>query len=498
MKKTLFFILIILFGAGAAFLDGCSKKSSDNGNGSSGSGSAAALSIQTGATTIAPGGTLTYNAVLVDGSGNTSAAPNVTWSVSTGGGDGIGSFSGNIFTGSGSGYGTVTASATVNGKTLTATVPVGVYVPALFSVVPSAVIWTTGAGTIPLTPVYIGTASVSDYTYASSNSSVATVDGSGVISFAGTGSCVITVTGNGLSGNNKVSVPVLVVGMPTVSLPVVRVAVTPGGADMFRGDNATFTAKAYNSSGNEVTGVAFTWASQDASVASVDASGKVTAQKLGKTVITAMGSGIVGQAEVQVLPDTAIIVTPFMASIPANGSKQFTATAYAVNHSTRAVTAISMPAGLTWSVPYTGISMFDIATVNASGLVTLKSSATTPFISTIVMASVSSPTIDPGVGLVMVSDCNCGTTTAGVTHIGVSTSTVALNLTSNPTATISAQALNASNSPVPGATLTYCTDNMSVCSVDSSGTLIAGMPGTATITICNGNVTATVTVTVTM
>src|SRR5690606_16831062 len=128
----------------------------------------------------------------------------------------------------------------------------------------------------------------------------------------------------------------------------------------FRNETATFTAKAFNSSNAEVSGTTFTWASQDLSIATVDAAGNVTAVALGKTIITATASGISGQAEVSVLPDTTIIVTPIMASISAGATKQFTAQAYAVNHATKTLNAISMPAGLTWEVPTTGISMFDI------------------------------------------------------------------------------------------------------------------------------------------
>jgi len=491
MKKTQLFIAFFLMGI--AIISGCKKKSNDNNNSSA---SASALVIQTGAQTIQPGGTLTYSAVVVDSKGNTTPATGVTWSVN----NSLGSFAGNVFTPSGSGSGTITASATVDGKTLTAQVPVGIYLPAVFAVVPSAIIWTTNAGTIPLTTVYLGTGTVSGYSYSSSNATIASVDASGNVSFNATGECVITVTANGLSDNNKVYVPVLVVGMPTNPLPVVRVAVNPSGKEMFRGETFTFSAKAYNSSNGEVTST-FTWASQHPEVATIDATGKVNAVSLGKTIITATTSGITGQAEVDVLPDTTIIVTPIMASIAPGGTKQFTAQAYAVNHMTKALNAIAMPAGLTWLIPTTGIPIFDIASVNGTGLVTMNSSATIG-LSTIVLAHVSSATIAEGAGLIMVSDCNCGTTAAGVTHINVTSgTTVNLSLSSitNNMATVAAQALDASNNPVTGATINLCSDNMTVCSVNSgTGTITATGPGTAIVTVCNGGISTTITVNVTL
>ena len=492
MKKTITILgMLLLVAASAAFWQSCKKKSKDdNTNVVS---DPVALSIRTGARSIEPGTTLTYDAVLVDSKGNTTAATGITWSAS----NSLGSFAGSVFTPSGSGSGSITASVAVNGKTLTAKVPVGVYLPAVFSTVPSAIVWTTNAGTIPLTNVYLGTGTVTGYTYSSSNTGIATVDASGNVSFVATGECIITVTANGISGNNKVYVPVLVVGMPTVTLPVVRVAVTPASAELFRGESATLTAKAFNSANAEVSAT-FTWVSSDPAIATVDGTGKVAAKGLGKTVITATTNGITGQAEVNVLPDTAIIVTPVTASISPGGTKQFAAQAYAVNHTTKTLNAISMPSGLKWTIPTTGVPIFDIASVNGTGLVIMNSSATVG-LSTVVIASVGSPTIAEGAGLVMVSDCNCGTTTSGVTHISVTSgTTLSVPLTGGPVA-VNAQALDAANNPVSGATITLCSDAISVCTIDATtGSIVPVGPGTATVTVCNGSVQTTITVTVTL
>lgn len=492
MKKTIILLSLLLATAGSTALLHSCKKDKNNSNNSSSDGPIA-LSIQSGARTLEPGNTQEYSAVFVDAKGATSPATGVTWSVS----NSLGAFAGGLFTPSGTGSGTITASATANGKTLTAKVPVGVYLPALFSVLPSAIIWTTNAGNIPLLPVYLGTTPVSGYTYSSSSNAIASVSSTGEVTFNGVGECIITVTASGLSGNNKVYVPVLVVGMPTVSLPVARVTVSPGGKELFRNEEATFTAKAFNSSNAEVSGI-FTWSSQDPSVATIDANGKVKALSLGKTIITATTSGITGQAEVDVLPDSMILVTPIMASIAPGGTKQFTAQAYKVNHSTRNLDPITIAGGFTWEVPTTGVPIFDIATVSSTGLVTMKSSATLG-LSTVVIAHTSSPTVEGGAGLLMVSDCNCGTTTPGVTQITVTGgSTLNISMMGGPV-TVNAQARDAGGNPVSGATITMCTDNMTVCNVDNtSNTIIPSGPGTAIITLCNGGVSTTITVNVTL
>ena len=412
----------------------------------------------------------------------------------------IGSFSGNVFTATGTGDGKITASVSVNGSTLTASVPLGVYTQSIFSVAPSAIVWTTGAGTITLTPVYIGTGSVSSYSYSSSNSSVVSVASDGTVTFNGAGECTITVTANGLTGNPSVIVPVLVVGNPPITLPIARVAVTPSGNQIFKGDNVTLSAKAYDMNNSQVSSASYTWAVQDASIASVDATGKVTGLKIGTTIVTATASGIVGQAEIEVLPDTAIIVTPYWSSIGAGNTQQFTATAYAVNHATKALSTITMPVGLTWTIPTYGISLLDIATVNSTGLVTMKSSAT-PGLSTILMATINgSTTIEPGVAMLMVAiagSCNCGSDVTGVDHIALtSASSVNLSMTGTITSQINAQAVDNLGAPVSGATIVYCSDNIAACNVDTNGLLTATGMGTANIKLCVGSKQTTVTVNV--
>ncbi len=497
MKKTIFIFFALVVIAGISWM-GCKKSSSSSSN------SSVALVIQTGAQSVAPGASIPFTAVLLDKSGNVTTPSSVTWTVTGTGGASIGSFSGSVFTGNGVGDGTITATVNVNGTNLTASIPIGVYTPSVFAVVPSAVIWTTGAGTIQLTPVYIGTGSTT-YTYSSSDASIASVDASGNITFNKNGQCLITVTAGGLTGTPAVSVPVMVVGMPNSSLPVMRVAVTPVAPQMFRGDNTTLTAKAYDMSGNVVTSSTFAWASQDASIATVDQSGKVTAVKLGRTIITATASGITGQAEVDVLPDTAIIVTPYWATVAAGGTQQFTDTVYAVNHTTKALTPISGFSAFTWMMPTFGIpavdSIFDIATVSSTGLVTMKTSAMAG-VSSFVMAAPTSPTIAPGVALLTVaigSPCSCGTTYPGVVNItGVPTSTVNLSIMGTGSYQINAQPVDASSNVVSGATLTFCSNSSTVCSVDASGLITATSPGTAVITVCNGTVTKSINVNVTL
>jgi hypothetical protein len=97
----------------------------------------------------------------------------------------------------------------------------------------------------------------------------------------------------------------------------------------------------------------------------------------------------------------------------------------------------------------------------------------------------------------MVSDCNCGTTTPGVTAIQVSGGATISVKPDERTYNHNAAAVDAGGNPVTGATLTYCSDNMAVVNV-SGGTIMPSGIGTATLTICNGSVQTTITVNVTL
>ena len=153
------------------------------------------LIIDQGAVSIDPNMSINYTASLVNLNGQISAASNVSWSSSNTDVATISS-SGSVSI-SQTGISTIQASVEVGGVTLTAEVPLSVVVPGLFAVSPSAILGDINFPDIPLECIYLGTGSTS-YGFQSSNTSVATVSSSGVVSFVGAGSCEITVTANGL------------------------------------------------------------------------------------------------------------------------------------------------------------------------------------------------------------------------------------------------------------------------------------------------------------
>ncbi|MBL4755527.1 MAG: hypothetical protein JKY52_18275, partial [Flavobacteriales bacterium] len=223
------------------------------GGGGGGGGTLAMMIIDNGATSMALGNTVAYTATIIDLDGTVTLATGASWSSSS---TSIATFSGNVLSPVGQGSVTVTASVSHNGATLTAIAPLVVQLPGIFVVGPSAILVETGWSDITLEPLYIGTETATPYTFSSNNTSVASVSSSGVVTFNGSGSCDITVVASGLDGSPAVVVPVMVLGAPPITPPITRVVVSPDISDIFKGETVTYTAKAYNANGTEMTGAA--------------------------------------------------------------------------------------------------------------------------------------------------------------------------------------------------------------------------------------------------
>lgn len=453
------------------------------------------LIIENGAQSITPEQSITYSAFLVNTSGVVTPASGVTWTTASSSVATISSAG--VLSVAGMGITTITASVTVEGHTYTATVPVNITMPSIFAVAPSAIIYEKG-GSLQLETVYFSpTGGTANYTFASSNSTVATVSSSGLVNFVNTGQCNITVTAD-LNGNPEVVVPVLVIGIPDVALPVTRVDVTPASADLFRNETQQLTAKAFKGDGSEVTGKTFTFTSLDPAVATVNSSGLVTPVNPGTTYIQAKTDGIIGQAEIIVNPDTLIWITPFSTSIPQSGSKQFVASAYRITRTSQTpITGINF----TWAIPTYGMPIFDIATVTQTGLVTMKSNAMPGMMTFVAAWDPNNPEngAAAAITVAIADDCDCGAGNPDVVTINVANgNTINMTLMSGPVQ-LNVTALDALGGTVTNPQLVFCSDNIMVCSVDASGQLIAAGEGTALIKICSGTYAEkTITVNVTL
>lgn len=435
------------------------------------------LVIDNGARNINPDENITYTAKFVTVDGKTETANGVTWSTSS---SSVATISaGGVVTAAAVGTVTIKATVVEDGVTYTASVPLGIQGATVFVVAPSAIIYEPG-GSLQLETFFYGT-SVPTYTYTSSDPGVASVSASGLVTFNAVGNCAISVEASSYPGAPFI-VPVMVIGAPVIKLPVTEIQVTPATVNLFRGETQQMSAQAFNLDG--ATSATFTWSVSDPNVASINSSGLLTARGVGNAYVFASAQGITAQAEVFVSPDTVIEITPYIASVTAGGTRQFVAKAY------NARTGMTLLPGITsfnWFVPSYGFPMFDFATVNQSGLVSVNSSAL-PGNMTFVAASLPS---NPDIGaasIVMVSLCDCGPGNASVSSISFQNgSSVNMSLIGSPTLQLNAIARDASGNTVANPALKFCSDSQAVVNVDpDTGELFAAGPGTATVSVCSG------------
>jgi uncharacterized protein YjdB len=110
-------------------------------------------------------------------------------------------------------------------------------------------------------------------TWTSSNTSVASVSGAGLVTAVGAGSATITAATEGASGTASLSV-----SAPPPA-PVARVDIDPATATMVEGARRQFTAITRDAAGNRLTGRSCSWSTNSSQHASVNGSGEVTALK---------------------------------------------------------------------------------------------------------------------------------------------------------------------------------------------------------------------------
>ena len=155
-------------------------------------------------------------------------------------------------------------------------------------------------------------------TWGSGNPSVATVSASGQVTATGAGATAVTATSEGKSG-----------GATLLVANVAVVAVTPTAVSLYRGQTAALTATAKDAGGATLSGRLVIWSSSDATVASVSASGVVTAIQVGSVSVTARSEGAsrAVMTSVALVPVKSVSVTPASVTLVAGEFTQLSATA---------------------------------------------------------------------------------------------------------------------------------------------------------------------------
>src|ERR1041385_8648297 len=127
--------------------------------------------------------------------------------------------------------------------------------------------------------------------WSSSNSSIATVSGSGLVTGVAAGSATIIAESEGQSGTASVSVS---------NVPVASVTVSPTAASLIVGGTQQLSATPKDANGNVLSGRTITWTSNNSGVATVNASGLVGGVAAGSATVTATSEGKSGTATITV------------------------------------------------------------------------------------------------------------------------------------------------------------------------------------------------------
>lgn len=201
------------------------------------------------------------------------------------------------------------------------------------------------------------------FTWTTASSAIASVSATGVATGVGLGVTQVRATAGAVTG----------VAQLTVRTPIQRIAVVRDSTGFTATDTFTITALArtrsyravaYDTLDAPMTGIAFSWASSNPSVAPLDSTGTATARALatanGFTAIRASAQGVTGAAALTVAQVmTAIQVTPATVEVAPTGQVALTARRLDAN-------GYFIPGGtFTWASADAGI-----ATVSAGGVVT--------------------------------------------------------------------------------------------------------------------------------
>lgn len=306
--------------------------------------------------------------------------------------------------------------------------------------------------------------------WTSSNTAVATVNASGLVTAVATGTATITVK---TVDGNKTATSAITVS----TIPVSSVSVSPTTASLYAGNTQQLTATV---SPTNATNKNVTWSSSNTAIATVNSSGLVTAVAAGTASITAttQDGNKTASATITVNPNTNFTVYFSKPSNWGTGIK-----IYYWN---------TLPAGVIATVNWPGVNMTD----NGNGWYSYTFTNVTS--TNLIFNDGTNQTADLSrnkTGWYMNGtwyDSNPGTGVA-VTSVSLSPSTASINVGGTQQLTPTVLPSNATNKSV-----TYSSNNTSVATVNASGLITAVANGTATITVStvDGNKTSMCVVTV--
>ena len=273
----------------------------------------ASITVSTATSTLSLGKASQSTAVLRDASGTILNDRAIAWSTSNAA---VATVNGSGLVQS-TGLGTATITASSEGKTATLTITV--IPPAVASVTVTAPA-TNLQPTITTQAVVVlkdadgNVLSGRVVVWTSSAPATATVSAIGLVTGVASGTTAITATSEGVSSSITITVPA-----------VASVDVTTGANAVLAGVTSQLTATPKDAASNALTNRSVTWSSSAPAVATVSATGLVTAVATGSTTISATSEGKTGTLLFTVVPPIGSIAVSSSGSMLLNEQTQATA-----------------------------------------------------------------------------------------------------------------------------------------------------------------------------
>ena len=247
------------------------------------------------------------------------------------------------------------------------------------------------------------------------------------------------------------------------------VSITPASAELTAlGATVRLSAEVRDQYGQVMTGATVAWTSSDASVATVDATGLVTAVANGTATVTATAGSASGTVAVTVMQSVgSVVVSPTEGTMAVGDTLRLTAEAFDANgHEVDG-------AVFTWSSSDTSVVRVDEsgllqAVAKGTATVTATADSASGTAAVMVMQSVGSVVVSPAESTMAVGD----------------------------TLRLTAEAFDENGHRVDDAAFTWSSSDTSVVRVDESGLVEAVANGTATVTATADSASGTAVVTV--
>lgn len=438
--------LVIGLASGTATVTAASEGESGTATVTVGNVPVASVTVTPANSSANVGQTAQLTAVPRDAGGNPLSGRTVAWATSNGSVASV-SQSGLVTV---NGTGSATITATSEGRSGTATVTGTAAPVASVRISPSTMSLLVGrSGTLQATPLDAAGNPLSGrvVAWSSSDTQIASVNASGLVTQVAVGTVTITATSEGQSGTATVT---------GSDVPVASVEVSPTSASLVEGENVQLTATARSATGVILPNRATTWTSSNPSVASVDPNGLVTGEGEGAATITATSEGQSATAAINVsrAPVASVQITPSSSVLTVGQTAPLSvvlrdASGNVLNGRTVA-----------WSSSNPGV-----ATVSSSGLVSAVAQG-----SATITASSEGQTGTASVSVSIVP----------VASVGVSPSSGTLFIAQ--TIALTATPRDASGNVLSGRSVVWSTSNANVATVNQSGVVTAVALGAVTIT----------------